>query len=268
MDMLNLLPVNTNVLQRKIRVGAVNYLNTKPLIYGFEQGFMKEEIQLITDYPSKIADMLLLDEIDIGLVPVSIITELKEHHIISDYCIGCDGEVASVCLFSEVPMGKIESILLDYQSMTSVELIKILINQYWKIAPVLIPTSEDYRKNIKGTTAGLVIGDRALEQRKISKYIYDLGLEWKKFTGLPFVFAAWISNKKIDNSFIEKFNKANNIGLQNIETVISENPYQAFDLKEYYTNYINYMLDHKAKKGLKLFIKFLKEEKEQSEPFK
>ena len=248
-------------MNRKIRVGAVSYLNTKPLIYGFEKGEMKDEIDLVVAYPAKIATMLANDEIDIGLVPVAIIPKLKEHYIISDYCIGSDGEVGSVCLFSEVPLEKIENILLDYQSMTSVELLKILIKQYWKIDPVFISTSEDlpagqpgYRKDIKGTTAGLVIGDRGLEQRKISQYIYDLGSEWKKFTGLPFVFAAWISNKKLDESFIDAFNKANLSGLQQIDKVISENYYEIFDLKKYYTSYISYSLDENAKKGLQLFL--------------
>ena len=87
-------------------------MNTKPLIYGFEHGMMAESVDLIIDYPSKIASMLLEDKIDVGLVPVAIIPEMKEYYIISDYCIGCDGEVASVCLFSEVPLEKIEKILL------------------------------------------------------------------------------------------------------------------------------------------------------------
>lgn len=242
-------------LNRKIKVGAVNYLNTKPLIYGFEHGEMQEEVDLILDYPAKIAEMLLKDEIDVGLVPVAIIAELKTHYIISDYCIGCDGEVASVCLFSEVPLEKTEKILLDYQSRSSVDLLKILIKEFWKINPEIISTSADYRKEISGTTAGLIIGDRALVQRKISKYKYDLGAEWKKFTGLPFVFAAWVSNKKLDESFIQSFNKENLIGLQNINKVVAENPYPEFDLKKYYTSYINYHFDDAKKRALNLFMK-------------
>ncbi len=77
----------------------------------------------------------------------------------------------------------------------------------------------------------MIIGDRALEQRQISKYKYDLGLEWKKFTDLPFVFALWISNKQLDASFIEAFNNANAIGLEQINKVVAENPYNLFDLK-------------------------------------
>lgn len=241
-------------MSKKIRVGAVNYLNTKPLIYGFEHGEMKEQVDLVLEYPSKIADMLLYDHIDVGLVPVAVIPELKEHYIISEYCIGCDGEVGSVCLFSEVPLEEIDSILLDYQSKTSVELLKILIKEHWKFNPEIIFTTEDYRRQINGTTAGLIIGDRALEQRKISKYKYDLGLEWKKFTGLPFVFAAWVSNKKIDPLFIQSFNNANLYGLQQIDKVVAENESKSFDLKAYYTSYINYNFNESAKNGLASFI--------------
>ena len=239
-------------------MGAVNYLNTKPLIYGFEHGLMKDEIDLVLEYPAKIAAMLIDDEIDVGLVPVAIIPELKEHYIISDHCIGCDAEVGSVCLFSEVPLEKIEKVLLDYQSRTSVELLRVLIKEFWKIDPVLEITTEDYRKDINGTTAGLIIGDRALEQRKISKYKYDLGLEWKKFTGLPFVFAAWISNKKLDPSFIHSFNKANLTGLQQIDKVAAENSSELFDLTAYYSSFIKYFLDDNARKGLALFLNKLK----------
>ncbi len=91
--------------------------------------------------------------------------------------------------------------MLDYQSRTSDDLLKILIKEYWKINPVFEETSGEYQSKISGTTAALIIGDRALKQREISSYIYDLGLEWKKFTGLPFVFAAWVSNKKLDIRF-------------------------------------------------------------------
>lgn len=246
-------------MQKKVRVGAVSYLNTKPLIYGFEHGMMSDEVDLIIDYPSKIASMLLKDEIDVGLVPVAIIPEMKQYFIISDYCIGSVGEVASVCLFSEVPLNKIETILLDYQSRTSVALLKVLIRNFWKIKVVFEETSENYQSKISGTTAGLVIGDRALQQRKVSSYIYDLGTEWKNFTGLPFVFAAWISNKKLDSCFIQHFNEANAFGLHKIDEVVNKNPFEVFDLHKYYNHYIRFDMDEKKKKGLELFLKMLNE---------
>ena len=235
-------------------MGAVSYLNTKPLIYGFEKGIMENEIDLIIDYPAKIAAALLNDEIDIGLVPVAIIPEMKNYFIIGDHCIGSEGEVASVCLFSEVPMEQIETVLLDYQSRTSVKLAQVLMKEFWKINPVIKKADADFRSLITHTTAAVVIGDRALEQRKISAYHYDLALAWQHHTGLPFVFAAWISNKPLEEEFISKFNAANDIGLQHIDEIVATNPYPVFDLKKYYLNYISYNLTAGKKAGLKLFL--------------
>ncbi len=216
---------------------------------------MKDQIELTIDFPSKIASMLLEDKIDVGLVPVAVIPEMKEYYIISDYCIGSNGAVASVCLFSEVPLNKIEKILLDYQSRTSVELLKILAWQYWKIDPVFEQTTGEYQSKISGTTAALVIGDRALEQRKISRHIYDLGLEWKNFTGLPFLYAGWVSNKKLDEDFIKAFNEANASGLKNLPEVIKENSFPSFDLNYYYTKCIDFNLDENKRQAMDLFHK-------------
>lgn len=235
----------------------MQYLNTKPLIYGLEKGMMENELSLVMDYPANVANMLIEDRIDIGLVPVATIPRLKEYHIVSDYGIACDGEVASVCLFSDVPMEEITTVLLDYQSRTSVRLARILMKEFWKIDPVLIDTRDDFRGQIKGTTAGIVIGDRALEQRTDSAYVFDLGQAWKEMTGLPFVFAAWISNKEIDPNFQKAFNEANRYGLERLEEVVARHPYQTYDLITYYKENIDYSLDAKKMEGLQLYLKYL-----------
>jgi chorismate dehydratase len=244
-------------LDRKIRVAAVNYLNTKPLIYGFENGMMKDEVELITDFPASIADMLIYNKVDIALVPVATIPLLKEHYIITDYCIGTEGEVASVCLFSDVPLEEIETILLDYQSRSSVGLLKILLKEYWKITPKLIYAAAGYEKNIVGKTAGLVIGDRAFAQRKKSKFIYDLGTAWLAMTGLPFVFAAWVSNKKMSIDFIQAFNKATKQGVQKLVVIANLNKADNFDMVDYYTKCISYTLDKNKRLALKKFLQLL-----------
>jgi chorismate dehydratase len=201
--------------------------------------------------------MLLKDEIDMGLVPVAILPLMEEYHINGDYCIGSNGDVASVCLFSEVPVEKIESVLLDYQSRTSVQLAKVLLREYWKITPRLMNAGTDFRDHIKGTTAGVVIGDRALEQRKVSPYVYDLSGAWKELTELPFVFAAWISNKRLDPRFIADFDAANLQGLLHIDKVVAENPYPIFDLTDYFTKHLNYQLDKDKRRGLERFLQYL-----------
>jgi chorismate dehydratase len=245
---------------KKIKVGAVSYLNTKPLLWGIKRSKdLLQQIELIEEYPSKIADKLINGTIDVGLVPVAIIPKIKEPHIITDFCIGAKADVASVCLFSEVPAEKIERVLLDYQSRTSTLLCKILLKHFWKTSPSLEETKANFLHCIKGTTAGVVIGDRALAQRKISSHIYDLAGTWKAMTGLPFVFAAWISNKKLPEDFIQYFNEANAIGLKNIDKVIEENWDDVYDLKKYYTENISYTLDKEKLKGMKKFLEMLSE---------
>ena len=113
---------------------------------------------------------------------------------------------------------------------------------------------EDFREHIEGTTAGLAIGDRALEQRKKSAYIYDLGEAWKNMTGKPFMFAAWISNKKLSDHFMQAFNDANQYGLSRLNEVVEKQSYSLYDLNKYYTENISYQLDKSKKEGLDLFL--------------
>jgi len=238
----------------------VSYLNTKPLLYGIKHSAaLMEQVEIVEEYPAKIAGMLVEGSIDVGLVPVAIIPKLHEWHIITDYCIGAEGDVASVCLFSEVPMEGIETVLLDYQSRTSVNLCKVLLKHYWKKAVVLQDAKKDFRNHIQGTTAGVVIGDRALQQRKTANYIYDLAGAWKAMTGLPFVFAAWVANKQLPEGFVKLFNQANALGLQNLQTVIAENPYEAYSLQTYYTQNISYQLTDQKRQGLAKFLGLLAE---------
>lgn len=240
---------------KKIKVGIVNYLNTKPLIYGLQRAPIKDKIELLASYPSELARMLKDNEIDVGLIPVAAIPDLPAYHIAGDYCIAAEADIASVCLFSEVPMPEIKRVYLDYQSRSSVALLKWLMKEYWGIEPELIQaTDESYRQEIKGTTAGLVIGDRALEQRRISTFIYDLGSEWRAITGLPFVFAAWVSTQPLSDDFIQLFNEANGMGLDHIDEIIAENPFPLYDLKKYYTLHLSYRLDERKRKGMNRFL--------------
>ncbi len=224
------------------------------MLYGLRRSGLMNRIELVEEYPARIAEMLLNDEIDVGLVPVAIIPRLKEADILTDYCIGADGEVASVAIFSEVPMKEIHTVLLDYQSRTSVALAKLLLQEYWQKKVIFEAAKEDFRLHISGNTAGVVIGDRALEQRKISAYSYDLGTAWKEHTGLPFVFAAWVANKALGEDFEDAFNLANGYGVKHIKEVVAENPYSVYDLQKYYAKNISYHLDDEKRKGLQLFL--------------
>lgn len=218
---------------------------------------LMDSIELLEEYPSLIASKLINNEIDLGLVPVAIIPLLPEAHILTDFCIGSVGAVHSVALFSEVPITDVEKVILDYQSRTSVNLAKMLFSDYWKINPVLESATEGFRNSISGTTAAIVIGDRALDQRDKSAYVYDLGEAWMQLTGLPFVFAAWVANKPLPVDFEEAFNLANAYGIKHLDEVIAAAAETPYDLKKYYTESISYHLDESKRKGMELFLQKL-----------
>ena len=237
----------------------VSYLNTRPLLLGMEQSPFKERIELMKAYPAQIAQALLDDTIDIGLVPVAVMPLLKHPQLVSKYVIGTEGEVASVALFSQVPMDQIEKVYLDYQSRTSVALAKILFKQYWKKEVEFLNATEGYINQIHGNTAGIIIGDRALVNIDKFEHIYDLGLAWKAYSGLPFVFAAWVANKPIPLEFMEAFDAANGYGLSHLEDVIALIPAieQVYELHKYYTENISYELTPEKKAGLGKFLEAL-----------
>jgi chorismate dehydratase len=238
-------------LEQKIRIGAVSYLNTKPMITGLEKW---DAITLELDYPANVAKMLLNDEIDIGLIPVAVIPLLEEHYIISDYGIACNGKVSSVCLFSDVPINDIDTILLDYQSRTSVQLLKILLKQYWKKDVAFINAKENFETQINKTTAALIIGDRAFAAAKHHSYCYDLGEVWKQCTGLPFVFATWVSNKLLDEDFIELFNEHIENNIDDYFEKIDKHLSNDFE-KTYLQKNIEYFITSDHQKGMDLFLR-------------
>ena len=156
-------------------------------------------------------------------------------------------------------MMDIKTVYLDYQSKSSVALLKWLMREAWGIYPEIIAAdNESYRDKIKGTTAGLVIGDRALEQRRISTYIYDLGSEWRFITGLPFVFAAWVSTKPLSEDFIKIFDDANEEGLKHIDEIVKGLDYNVYDLHKYYNLHLSYNLDEGKWRGMEKFLRVIK----------
>ena len=228
------------------------------MLYGMQTEAFREAHELVLDFPSRIADSLKNGSVDVGLVPVALLHELPQYFIVSGYCISSDYEVASVCLFSEVPVQELTTVYLDYQSRTSVALAKVLMKEFWGINPILIDAKdESYRTKINGTTGAVVIGDRALEQRRLSTYIYDLANEWRAMTALPFVFAVWVSLKPMSEEWIKTFNAANAVGMKKLDKIAEEQKFSSYDLKKYYTNNINYVLGEEKRKGMKKFLEFL-----------
>ena len=248
-------------MKHKIQLAAVSYLNTIPFLYGITQDkFLKSQVELRLEYPSKCADLLKSGEVDIALIPVAEIPNIPSAEIIGDYCIGSKGKVNTVMLYSNCPLEEIESIALDYQSRTSVILTKVLVKNFWKINVYFEATSEGYIDSIYGSRAGLVIGDRAFDLNGTFPYQYDLSEEWFKFTGLPFVFACWVTNKTFGNEFVLSFNKALQSGVSNKLSAIElwgEKENSSFDLKNYLNKDISYEFDDSKKNALERFLDML-----------
>lgn len=239
-----------------INISIVSYTNTLPFLYGLRKSRLSKKINLSLDYPSICAEKLLSNKIDIGLVPTAILNHSKNIRIVSDYCISANGPVDTVCIFSEAPIEEIKFIYLDYQSKTSIALLKILLKEYWKVSPELLFSKPDYEKEIKKDIAGLVIGDRAFTLKNKFPFVYDLSYSWNDFTGLPFVFATWMANKSIKNNFLKEFNDSLFFGISNISSAIKEyqGEFKRKVISDYLNNKISYNLTDQNKKGMDLFL--------------
>ena len=245
----------------KIKISAITYLNTKPFLYGLQHSPLLDVVELSLDVPSVCADKLKAGTVDIGIIPVTEISSVPGANIVTDYCISCSGKVRTVVLVSMVPVEEVESILLDYQSRTSVQLIRILARDYWKIFPNWLNSGVNYiQEDIKGTTAGVIIGDRVFEAETKFPYVYDLGEAWKEHTGLDFVFACWVANCPIDRDFVLKFEHALEYGIAHIPDVITEylQQYPDYPFEEYFKENIFYHLDDSKRKGMELFLSLIK----------
>lgn len=173
-----------------LRLGAVSYLNTKPLVYGLEA--YPDQFQVRFDVPAKCASLLHEGRVDLGLIPA--IEYLGgEYWIVPDVAIASDGEIASVAVFTRVPIGQVTSLALDISSRTSVALTRILCAKRWGITPSFTPADPDLETMLARADAALVIGDPALkiDPDKHGATKIDLGSEWQALTGLPFVYAMW-----------------------------------------------------------------------------
>ena len=244
-------------MAEKIRVTAVSYLNTIPFVYGLQHTSIQDEIILSLDYPAECARKVISGECDLGLVPVAAIPAIPLYNIVSDFCIGAQGPVRTVVLLSNSPIDTIDKVYLDYQSRTSVVLVKVLAHNLWKINPEWAAyTPQHSLKDIDPYEGLVVIGDKVFELESHFKYKYDLAEEWIRLTGLPFVFAAWTANKKIDSSFIDSFNNALRQGVEKLKESVELYPPLKLtkpDAEFYLRNNISFDFTKEKREALKLF---------------
>ncbi len=243
-----------------LRITAVSYLNTFPFVYGLKESGLLQNFILELDVPSVCAEKMKSGSVDIALVPVGALPEIPNYHLISDYCIGAVGEVKTVLLLSKVPLEQISHVSLDFDSRTSVELVKVLAKNYWKISPAWEHLKTGEEASMKDITSLVAIGDKTFELRPRFPFVYDLAEAWIDFARLPFVFAVWISREKLPDETISQFNSALGFGISHKRECIgyfSDKLPGCGDCLAYLEHNISYEFDQKKKQGLKKFLSYL-----------
>src|SRR5688572_18106995 len=202
-----------------MRIGAVSYLNTKPLVCGLAE--LAPQHEIVFDLPSRLADSLRRGTLDVALIPsIEFFQHAASYKIVSDACIACRGPVRSVKLFSRVPMEAIRTLALDEGSRTSVALVQILLKERCGMTPELVPFPIDARPEEIDADALLMIGDRAMRgPRGMFVAEWDLGDAWCRWAELPFVFAMWVGREGAVPELETTLAKARDLGVANVEAI-------------------------------------------------
>lgn len=246
-----------------LRIGAVSYLNTKPLVYQLDR--LASEVTLSFDLPSRLADHLASGRLDIALIPSIEFFQEPSYTVVSDACIGCRGPVLSVKLLSRVPMHKIGTLALDEGSRTSAALVRILLRERFGIEPVLVPLPIGESAECTSADAVLLIGDRAIHPPRDSFVEqWDLGDQWCRWSELPMVFAMWVARAGVDVTAVESaLALARDLGVEHLEEIASEEAAAVnltFDqCLSYLRDNLHFYLGPSEQRGLELYLHHAKQ---------
>ena len=239
------------------KISVVSYLNAKPFIYGLMHAPNGSQFNYCLDIPAVCAAKLATNEVQIGLIPVAAMLDIQNPQIITDYCISAHQAVNSVFIFANNSIDEIHTIYLDPHSRSSNNLAKILLKYFWKKEVVFKERTIDI-VSLQDGEAFVLIGDRTFGIQEQYQHVYDLATAWYKFTGLPFVFAAWLANTVLSADFIKEFNAVLAYGLANKNEVIKANQLANFDVADYLNNKINYHLSEEKLKSIELYLAYCK----------
>ncbi len=237
-----------------LRIGAVNYLNTKPIIHNLES--LAPTAKLVLDYPSRLADQMARGDLDVALIPVVEYFRAGDYSLLPGVSISSDGPVLSVTLFSRLPWQEIRSIALDEGSRTSACLTQVLARKRYGILPKILPLPLDQDAESSSADAVLLIGDRAMHACLPGfTYAFDLGQEWHDWTGLPFVYAAWAIRKGVElGSVADALWEAKRAGMLAVGPIAArEAPILGLDAgfcRRYLSNIIRFELGPREQAGL------------------
>ncbi len=246
-----------SLMTAQLQIGAVSYLNSRPLIEGLEG--LLPSANLILDYPSRLADSLADGTLDVALIPSVEYFRRPGYEVVSDACVAARGEVLSVKLYCRVHPGDIRTLALDEGSRTSAALTKVILAERYGVIPKTEQLRMDSTTLDSNADAVLMIGDRAMHSPAESfVQVIDLGRFWYDWTGLPFVFAMWVARRESNTDGVEEaLSHARDLGLANVAEIAREEA-PRLGLSEsvaynYLTRNLHYHLTSAERSGLKLF---------------
>jgi chorismate dehydratase len=241
-----------------VRVGAVTYLNARPLTYCLPR--LAPHVQIVNDLPSRLADGLAAGRFDVALVPAIEYFRNPGYRIVSDACVACDGPVRSIKLYGRVPAGQVRSLALDEGSRTSAALARILLKERFGLEPKLEPLPIGASLADTAADAVMLIGDRGMfPVQGRFEFIWDLGEEWCRWTGLPCVFAVWIAGAGVElNGLDATLAAARDEGVARFAEIAGiESPLLGIAESEclaYFRDNLRFRLGGRERRGLETFF--------------
>jgi chorismate dehydratase len=256
---------------RRLRISAISYLNTAPLMWDFEHGDAGRHFDLSYTLPSSCARALAEGTADIGIIPAAAYTQIPNLQILPEVAIASRRAVRSILLVSKIPVERIRTVALDTSSMTSVALTKVLFEKWLGGRRTYVSMAPDLERMLAEHDAGLLIGDPALQVDRSRYNTLDLAEEWIRFTGKPFVFAFWavraaaLAESTSPSDLGAVFRESRDHGLQPISLDRIATEWSAKlnvneqDVRSYLTQNIHYQLDAECLDGLRLFYRYAAE---------
>jgi len=244
----------------KLRVGIVNFLNSKPLAWGFLKGHHADLFAPSYHPPAQVARMLGQGNLDVGLIPSIEVQRIPHLRVLPDLCVASRHEVRSVLLVSRCAPEEIRKVALDQNSRTSVTLLRILLRERWNLDPEYIHERPDPERMLAEADAALVIGDPALRVDRDRYRIIDLAAEWNALTGLPFVFAVWAVRPEVDLPDLPFYFKSSlRYGLSSLDTLVRESAAElgldSDEVRSYLTENLSFFLRRDEIEGLEEFYR-------------
>jgi chorismate dehydratase len=244
----------------KLRVGIVNFLNSKPLAWGFLKGHHADLFAPSYHPPALVARLLGQGNLDIGLIPSIEVQRIPNLRVLPDMCVGAKQEVRSVVLVSRGPVEGIRRVALDVNSRTSSTLVRILLRERWGLDPEYLHERPDPERMLSEADAALIIGDPALRLDREKYHVIDLAAEWRTLTGLPFVFAVWAVRPEVEIPDLPFYFKSSlRYGLSSLDTLVREAAAElgldTSEVRTYLTENLHFFLRAEEIEGLEEFYR-------------